>query len=103
MPKRGIPRGVPLDTMIHEPLGFVGGAFRGSQFNWSVVDQEKYAMVATLKRLNYLVWAEIKVLCGNRNLVYVLNPQAWACVMKATTQGLAHWRTFFNQFPIEIV
>ena len=56
VPRVEIECSTPVEEMNHEPLGSVSGAFRGSQLNWPIVDKEGYAMVAAIKRLEYLMW-----------------------------------------------
>ena len=56
MPQGELDRGVPVEDMTHEPLGFLRGIFKGSQQRWAMVDEEGFAMVSTFKRLEYLLW-----------------------------------------------
>ena len=40
VPQRELDRGVPVEGMTHEPLGFLSGTFEGSQQRWATVDKE---------------------------------------------------------------
>ena len=69
-----------------------------------MVDKEGYAIVATLRRLEYLFWSGVKIFCDYRNLAYTFSPGSCrTTVTKAATQRLEHWRTFLSQYLIEIV
>ena len=54
VPQKELDRGVSVRDMTHEPLGFLSGAFKGSQQRWATVDKEGFAVVGTFKRLEYL-------------------------------------------------
>ena len=74
VPREEMDSGVPVEEMSHEPLGFVTGAFRGFQLNWSIVDKEGFAIVAAIRRLEYLIWGGVKIFCDHRNLAYIFSP-----------------------------
>ena len=40
VPQMELDRGVPVEDMTHEPLGFLSGIFKGSQLGWVTVDKE---------------------------------------------------------------
>ena len=54
VPSDEMAQGLPVEEMSHEPLGFVSGAFKGSQLRWSTVDKEGFTIVSIFKRLDYL-------------------------------------------------
>ena len=41
-----------LNQQRHEPLGFCGHKFSGSELNWSIVEKEGFAVVDALKKLD---------------------------------------------------
>ena len=41
-----------LNQQRHDPLGFCGHKFSGSELNWSIVDKEGFAVVDALKKLD---------------------------------------------------
>jgi hypothetical protein len=45
----------PIADQRHEPLGFVGHRFNGSELNWAIIDKEAFAIKDTLKKLYYLL------------------------------------------------
>ena len=53
-PQGKLDRGVPVEDVTHEPLGFLSGTFRGLQHRWVTMDKEGFAMVSTFKWLEYL-------------------------------------------------
>ena len=58
--------GMEVMDMPHEPLGFVSRAFCGSQLNWPTVDKEDFAIVATFRRVEYLLWQGFHIFCDHR-------------------------------------
>lgn len=97
--------GGPVEHMSHEPLGYVSGVFKNSQFNWPTVDKEGYAMVATFQRLEYLLWRGVSLFCDYCNLAYIFNLEEFKgmVVSKTTSQRLEHWRTYLGQYRLTIV
>ena len=45
VPQEELDRGVSVEDMTHEPLGFLSGTFKGSQQRWATVDKEGFAVV----------------------------------------------------------
>ena len=60
-------RGVPVEDLTHEPLGFLSGIFRGSQQRWATADKEGFAMVSTFRRLEYVLWIGVHIYTDQRN------------------------------------
>ena len=50
--------------MAYERSLLVSGRFRGSQFNWVVVDKKVFAVLRPFQRLDYLL---------HSNIVYIFN------------------------------
>ena len=99
VPQGELDRGVPVEDMTHEPLGFLGGTFKGSQQRWATVDKEGFAMVSTFKRLEYLLRNGVHIYTDHRNLVYIFDPEA--CVWsgaKTTAQRLDQWKAVLWQY-----
>ena len=85
MPQGVLDRGVPVEDMTHEPLGFVSGTFKGSHQRWATVDMEGFAMVTTFKRLEYLLWNGVHIYTGHRSLAYIFDPEACVSSVARTT------------------
>ena len=47
--------GVAIADMSHEPIGVLSRCFRCSQDRWEAMDNERFAIVSTLKWLPYLL------------------------------------------------
>lgn len=57
--QRGERAGRTFAEMHHAKLSFVNGVFKGALLDWSVVDREGHAIVATFQRLEYLLWGDV--------------------------------------------
>ena len=66
----------PITEQRHEPLGFVGHRFNGSELNWAIIDKEAYAIKDTLKKLSYLLHMAKPFLLytDHRNLISMYSP-----------------------------
>lgn len=66
----------PISEQNHQPLGFVGHRFNGSELNWTIVDKEAFAIKDTIKKLSYLLHMAnpFFLFTDHRNLVSMYNP-----------------------------
>ena len=66
----------PITEQRHEPLGFVGHRFNGSELNWAIIDKEAYAIKDTLQKLSYLLHMAKPFLLytDHRNLISMYSP-----------------------------
>lgn len=46
---------LPHDGQLKQPLGFLSGAFTGTQLRWSTLEKEVYEIVATVARMNWVL------------------------------------------------
>lgn len=78
----------------HEPLGFVGHRFHGSEIGWSTPDKEAFAIWDTLKKLDYLLQMPIpfKLYTDHKNLTMMYNP------LKCTKQAGQAWNAGESKF-----
>ena len=104
VPQEELDRGVSVEDITHEPLGFLSGTFKGSQQRWATVDKEGFAVVSTFKRLEYLLWNGVHIYTDHRNLAYIFYPEAcvWS-VAKTTAQRLDQWKAVLGQYDYTIV
>lgn len=67
---------LPIEEQMQEPLGFLGGAFRETQRNWSTFEQEAYAIFQAFERMDYMMLYEenIHLFTDHGNLLFVFNP-----------------------------
>lgn len=69
--------------MIHEPLGFVSGAFNNAQVRCHIVDKEPFSIVSTCRRFEYLFLGGFANYCDHRNLAYFeayYSPESDKCI-----------------------
>eukprot|EP00903_Cladosiphon_okamuranus_P017435 g16059.t1 len=103
VPQSELDAGVVVEDMSHEPLGFLSGTFRGSQLRWATVDKEGFAIISTLRRLEYLLWGGVHIHTDHRNLAYIFNPEACvSSVPKTTAQRLDNWKAVLGQYDYTI-
>ena len=104
VPQEELARGVPVEDMTHEPLGFLSGTFKGSQQRWATVDKESFAMVSTFKGLEYLSWNGVHIYTDHRDLAYIFDSEAGvSSVAKTTAQSLDHWKVVLGQYDYTIM
>jgi len=62
----------------HEPLAFLGGAFRGAQERWSTYEKEAFAIYQVFDRLDYMLLSEndTRIFTDHLNLLFIFNPLA---------------------------
>jgi hypothetical protein len=79
--------GKPLSEQKHEPLGFCGHKFVGSELNWSIVEKEGFAVVDALRKLDYLLMNDrpFQLFVDHKNLIQIFSPLA---VSKPVAQKL---------------
>ena len=46
---------LPLENQAHERLAYLSGTFKRVSLRWSTIKKEAYAIVASYKRLDYLL------------------------------------------------
>ena len=81
----------------HEPLGFVGHRFSGSQLNWSTPEQEAFAIKDVLAKLDYLLRMKrpFRLYTDHKNLVSMFSPSN---VTRQTAQKLQRWAMELMEF-----
>ena len=104
MPQDELDRGVSVEDMIHEPLGFLSGTFKGSRQRWTTADKEGFAVVSTFTRLEFLLWIGVHIYTDHRNVAYIYDPEACvSSVAKTTAQRLHQWKAVLGQYDYTIV
>ena len=80
----------PIQQQRHQPLGFVGHRFNGSELNWATIDKEAFAIKDTLKKLSYLLHmpTPFHLYTDHRNLLHMYNPLKCA---KQSAERLIRW------------
>jgi hypothetical protein len=101
----------PLDLQMeeqdHHPLALLSGKFKGAQLRWTVPEEEDFAIVGTVTKVDYLLLShdEFSILSNNVNLTYINNPfsadptlarhvvhklQCWALKMSVFSYPMEH-------------
>ena len=90
-----------LSQQRHEPLGFCGHKFTGSQLNWSIVEKEGFAVVDALNKLDYLLTNQrpFRLYVDHKNLLQIFSPTS---VSKPVAQKLQRWALQIQRFNYEI-
>ena len=93
--------GKALFQQKHEPLGFCGHKFSGSQLHWSIVEKEGFAVVDALHKLDYLLMNDrpFKLFVDHKNLLQIFSPTA---VSRPVAQKLQRWALEIQKFHYEI-
>src|SRR5690348_15788514 len=93
--------GKPVSQQRHEPLGFCGHKFAGSQLNWSIVEKEGFAVVDALSKLDYLLMNDrpFRLFVDHKNLTQIFSPST---VSKPVAQKLQRWALQIQKFNYEI-
>jgi len=86
-----------LDQQKHEPLGFCGHKFSGSELNWSIVEKEEFAIVDALNKLDYLLMNDrpFHLFVDHKNLIQIFSPSS---VSKPVAQKLQCWALEIQKF-----
>eukprot|EP00644_Phytophthora_capsici_P004849 jgi/Phyca11/96127/e_gw1.1.1872.1 len=93
---------VPIHEQHHELLVCMGGNFKGSALNWSVIEKESYPIVHACERLEYLLLRPqgFKLYCDHRNIVYLFAPNK---ELKKHVRGkLLRWSTKLLEYRYSI-
>ena len=60
-PKAELEGSVEVEKLGHVLHGFLSGPFRGSQQRRATVDKKGFAIVSTFRRVEYLLWREVRI------------------------------------------
>ena len=98
VPKTDLQKRLPEQQ--HEPLSFLSGSFNDTEFNWSTVEKEAFAVVTGLERLDYLFLGRlVHIHTDHRNLLKIFSPTSWRPnVQKHTAGKLVRWAQTLCRF-----
>ena len=93
-------RELPLEDQAHEPLAFLSGTFKGASLRWSTIEKEAYAIVASCKRLDYLLHRPggFEIHTDHRNLKYIFGQDPVADTPRYLADKLARWAVVLSSF-----
>lgn len=93
----------PVVEQQGEPLAFLGGIFRGPQLSYPIVELEAFAIVESLKRLDYLLHGTkpFRIFTDHANLTYIFGRQPTH--KRQTSEKLQRWalRLLSYKYTIE--
>lgn len=85
----------------HEPLAFLGAAFKGSEEWWTTFEKEAYAIYQVFKKLDYMMMTEkeIHLYTDHRNLLFVFNPLALdASLGRHVVNKVQRWGLYLSKY-----
>jgi hypothetical protein len=89
-------------NMRHQPLGFWGHRFQGSEKNWTMTVKEGYALKGTMAALQYcFIPSKHRTLLvtDHKNLIALADPTKWN---KPTSEMLERWIQSMQRIPYDI-
>lgn len=95
----------PIEQQRHEPLAFLGAAFRGAQINWSTFEKESFAIFQTFERMDYMLETQnrIHVFTDHRNLLFVFAPLALEPALgRHIVSKVQRWALYLSRFSYAI-
>ena len=95
----------PYEEQRHEPLAFLGGAFRDAELNWSTFEREGFAIFQTFEKLDYLFLDDhpVHIFTDHRNLLFTFAPLALQPKLaRHTCSKVYRWATFLSRFDYVI-
>jgi hypothetical protein len=95
---------LPVDEQDHQPLAFLSGAFKGASLRWSTTEKEAYAIVASCKRLDYLLQRPggFTICTDHRNLRYIFGQEPELKQPRYLADKLARWAMILDTFTYDI-
>ena len=92
---------LPREKQEHEPLAFLGGAFKGAELNWSTFEQEAFAIFQTFEKVDYLLMGEqeVHVFTDHRNLLFIFAPLAFEPTLgRHVASKVQRWAIYLSRF-----
>ena len=92
----------PIEEQNHEPLAFLGSAFKDAEKNWSTFEQEGFAIYQDFKQSDYLFYHDhpVHVFTDHRNLLFLFAPLALEPALgRHVVNKVQRWALYLSQFP----
>jgi hypothetical protein len=95
---------LPVAEQNHQPLAFLSGAFKGASLRWSTTEKEAYAIVASCRRLDYLLQRPggFTICTDHRNLQYIFGQEPDLKQPRYLADKLARWAMILDTFSYDI-
>ena len=96
---------LPFEQQSHEPLAFLGSAFKKSELNWTTFEKEAFAILKTFEKMDCLLAgrSDIRVLTDHRNLLFVFAPRALEPTLgRHVVSKVQRWAFYLSRFDYSI-
>ena len=93
--------GKQISEQKHEPLAFLGSAFRDAQTHWSTFEKEAFAIFKTFERMDYLLQSNgpAHIFTDHRNLLFVFAPRALEPALgRHIVSKVQRWALYLSRF-----
>lgn len=96
---------LPLKDQRHQPLAFLGAAFKGAQLGWSTFEKEAFAVFSTFEKLDYMLLGHtsVRVFTDHRNLLFVFAPLSLEPSLgRHIVSKVQRWALYLSKFSYVI-
>ena len=96
---------LPVEQQGHEPLAFLGSAFKGAELGWTTFEKEGFAIFQTFEKMDYLFQSQrgTHVYTDHRNLLFIFAPLALEPVLgRHVVSKVQRWALFLSRFSYVI-
>ena len=96
---------IDIEKQRHEPLAFLGAAFKRSGARWATFEKESFAIYQVFKKLDYMLLAEgnTHLYTDHRNLLFVFNPLALnPALARHVVSKVQRWGLYLSRFAYAI-
>ena len=96
---------LPVTKQQHEPIAFLGAAFKGAQRDWTTFEKEGFAIFQTFLKMDYLLQGQGQshVYTDHRNLLFVFAPLALEPALgRHIVSKVQRWALYLSRFPYVI-
>jgi len=101
-----VDKDLPFADQRHEPLSFLAGSFKGSSARWSTPEKEAFAIIDSVRRLDYMLLRPEGFLLytDHKNLVFIFNPISTNThLSKHVLNKIERWSILMTGFRYTIV
>jgi hypothetical protein len=98
-----VQEGLNPNEQDHEPLVFLGGLFRGSELNWSVIDKEANALIKPFQKQTWMLEGRrIWLYTDHLNLKYIFSTETETAMKRSTSYRLQGYADLLKRFDYNI-
>ena len=95
----------PRSEQQHQPLAFLGAAFKGAELGWSTFEKEAFAIFKTFEKLDYMLLGhgDVRVFTDHRNLLFVFAPLSLEPSLgRHIVSKVQRWALYLSKFAYVI-